>query len=387
MWMVKKLTRAQLASLVAGLILATACTSAAPAGPTPAAPAAPTPAPPTAAPTAAPKPTAAPTQAAPTQPAPTATAAAQPAAQPAGPPVKVALVLPGNINDLSWNQQAYEAAKRLEQEGLIELAYTEQVPEEAAQVQRVAGGYANNGYQLIIAHSFGYQDAIFELAQQFPKTAFAWGGGIGKTSANVADYAQPFYEAYYLAGILAGGVTQSGVLGGMAGFDIPVCHAELAAFEQGAKTVRPDAHAVVTYVGDWIDVAKSKQAAEAQANQGADVFASCGEGPALGQIALAKDKNLAAVGYVGDMSPIAPQNVMASVVWNLYPLWKQMVMDVKNGSFSPAKYYDLRIKDDGLMVQINPAFDRPIPDNVMAKYKDALAQIKAGQLQVPYVPS
>ena len=78
---------------------------------------------------------------------------------------------------------------------------------------------------------------------------------------------------------------------------------------------------------------------------------------------------------------------MASVVWNLYPLWKQMVMDVKNGSFSPAKYYDLRIKDDGLMVQINPAFDRPIPDNVMAKYKDALAQIKAGQLQVPYVPS
>jgi basic membrane protein A and related proteins len=301
-------------------------------------------------------------------------------------PVKMALVLPGNINDLSWNQMAYEGAKQLEEEGLVDLAYTESVPEDAASVTQAVSGYADQGYELIIAHSFGYGDPLLKLAKKYPDTNFAWAGGIDKTADNVADYAQPFWDASYLAGILAADVTKTGVLGGLAGFDIPVCHAMLEAFERGAKKVDPQISELTTYVGDWVDVAKSKEAAEALADQQADVFMSCGEGPALGSIAVAKERDLAATGYVGDMSSLAPNNVFASVVWNLHELWGQMVDDVQNDSFRPAKFYEVSVKDNGLLVDVNPTFQDEISDDVMAEYDKTLENIKSGKFTVPFVP-
>jgi basic membrane protein A len=299
--------------------------------------------------------------------------------------VKMALVLPGNINDLSWNQMAYQGAKQLEKEGLVSVAYTENVPEDAASVTQVVSGYAQQGYQLVIAHSFGYGDPLFKLAPSFPNTAFAWAGGIDKKANNIADYAQPFWDASYLAGILAAGVSKTKVVGGLAGFDIPVCHAMLEAFKLGAQSIDSSFKGINTYVGDWVDVAKSKEAATAQADQKADVFMSCGEGPALGSIALAKDRNLAASGYVGDMSSLAPQNVFASVVWDLHTLWGQMVADVQNNSFQPGKFYQVSVKDNGLHVAINPQFHQPIPADVKSKFDQTLEAIKSGAFTVPFV--
>ena len=112
-----------------------------------------------------------------------------------------------------------------------------------------------------MAHSFSYQDAVFEVAAEAPKTNFAWAGGIGQTAANVSDYDQPFYEPAYLVGILAGHVSQSGHLGALYGFDIPVCHAMGEAMLAGAKTVNPEATLTVTAVGDWGDVSAAKEAA------------------------------------------------------------------------------------------------------------------------------
>jgi basic membrane lipoprotein Med (substrate-binding protein (PBP1-ABC) superfamily) len=307
-------------------------------------------------------------------------------AAPGEKPVKMALVLPGNINDLSWNQMAYEGAKQLEKEGMVELSYTENVPEDAASVTQVVSGYAQQGNQLVIAHSFGYGDPLFKLAKDFPDTDFAWAGGIDKTDTNIADYAQPFWDASYLAGILAAGVTKTKVVGGLAGFDIPVCHAMLEAFKKGAQSVDDSITGINTYVGDWVDVAKSKEAAAAQADQKADVFMSCGEGPALGSIALAKDRNLAASGYVGDMSSLAPENVFASVVWDLHTLWGQMVADVQNDTFQPGKFYEVSVKDNGLHVAINPQFHEEIPADIMTKFNETLADIKSGAFTVPFDP-
>ena len=130
--------------------------------------------------------------------------------------VSLAMVLPGEINDLSWNQVMFEGAQALKDEGLIDdFAYTELVPEGDA--ERSIRGYAEDGFDVIIAHSFGYGETALAVSADFPDQAFAWAGGIDGQAGNLADYAQPFYEAYYLVGILAGGVTESGVLGGAGG--------------------------------------------------------------------------------------------------------------------------------------------------------------------------
>ncbi len=302
--------------------------------------------------------------------------------------VSVALVLPGEINDLSWNQQMFEGATALQEEGLVsEVLYTELVPE--GDSERAIRGYAEDGIDLVVAHSFGYGDTAKAVSADFPDTAFAWGGGIDASEGRVADYAQPFHEAYYLMGILAGGASESGVLGGAGGFDIPACHSLIEAFYLGAQEVQPGASGITTYVGDWIDVAKAKEAAVAAADQGADVFGACGEGPVLGQIELAQERDLLATGYVGDMSSIAPDNILASMVWQTDALLRQMVTDVSDGTFAEggtADYYEVGVADEGLVVAINDGLSDRISAEAMTLYEERLAEIKSGDFTVPFIP-
>lgn len=299
-------------------------------------------------------------------------------------PVKVALVLIGEITDISWNAQAYRALMELKDKLGVEVAFSEQVSE--ADAERVLREYAEGGYNLIIAHSFSFGDTVFRVAPDYPDVGFAWAGGINKTAQNVADYDQPFYQGSYLIGMIAGSMTKTNKVGSLSGFDIPVCHSMGEAFKLGAQSVNPDVEGLYTQVGDWGDVAKAKEAALAQAEAGADFFNACGEGPTLGAIEAAKEKGAYASGYVGDMSTIAPDTVVVSLMWDLYGLYGQMVKDVEEGTFQPGKYYSFGIKEDGVKIAINPNFEDKIPKEVLDEVEKVREQIATGAFEVPYIP-
>lgn len=298
-------------------------------------------------------------------------------------PVKVALIIGSARNDLGWSQAGYEGVKVLEDEGLIDLEVVEALEFETSAVRRVLTPLLDEGFDLIIAHSFSYGDAVMEVAPEFPDVAFAWAGGFGGTAENVADYDQPFHEASYLAGILAGGVSETGVLGGTAGFDIPVCHAMLEGFVLGAREVNPDASLIPTYIGSWVDVALTKEAVLAQAEQGADMFVTCGVD--AGTIEGAREVGGGVLGYVVDQSSLAPENIFGSMVWNLSETFRLMAQDVRAGTFTPAKFYSVGLADNGLYVKLNDEFGREIPADAMAKYEEVLAQVKAGEFEIPFV--
>ncbi len=300
--------------------------------------------------------------------------------------VKVALVLPAEINDLSWNQRAYEAAQKLVDDGRIELAYRESVKPDATTLDPVIAGYAQGGFDLVITHSFTFGKTAARMADQFGSTNFAWPGGINKTGSNLADYNQPFYQGYYLAGILAGGMTRTGVLGALTGFDVPVCHASIVAFEAGAKSVNPDVKVLSTVTGSFVDVAKAKQAALGLADQGADHFMSCGQGVTLGTIEAARERDLGAAGYVGDMSSLAPDNVYASMIWNLEVLMNTMVTEVAGGDFRPGKLYSFGVPEGGISVTINDGYRIQPTAETIAAFNKAIEDMKSGALQVEFVP-
>jgi basic membrane protein A and related proteins len=295
--------------------------------------------------------------------------------------VKVALVLPCPTNDGSWCQDAYVAAKQLQKEGLIDLQVTSNAPQDTTGASQVIERYAANGAQLVIAHS-AWQDAAFAAAQKFSKTPIVYAGG-GKVGGNVSTYEEPIYQPAYLAGILAAGITKSKVIGGLAAFDIPLCHAQMEAFIKGANSVNPGVKQVTSYVGDWNDVAKGKSAALALASQKADVFTVCGGGPASGLISAIKAKNLSGFGYVGDQNGLAPKQMVGSLVYNLYPVFKKLVQDVANGKYK-AQDYDLGLQSFNLV--LNPKYGvTSIPASSLAKMKAAQAKILAGTLKVPYI--
>ena len=295
---------------------------------------------------------------------------------------KLAVILTGPKDDNSWNEAGYLAQEALKAKG-VETVYSESIAE--GDVARVLREYADQGYQMIVAHSFGFQDGVFQVAEEYPGVNFAWAGGIQRTAKNVADYDQPFYEAAYPIGIIAGHMSKSGVLGALYGFDIPVCHAMGEAFLAGAKTVNPDAQLIMTATGEWVDVAKNKEAALAQADAGVDFWIECGEGSALGAIEAAKERGGYVTGYVGDMTENGPDVVLTNLMWDLEPLFTQMMEDTLSGTFDNP-WYVPGIAAGDLLVNYNAGLKDKIPAEAIAAAEKAFNDIKAGTLTVEYVP-
>jgi basic membrane protein A and related proteins len=295
--------------------------------------------------------------------------------------VKTAIVLPCATSD-PWCKQGYDAAKALQKQGAIDLQVTTNAPQDTAGVTRVLAQYAQGGTQLILAHST-WQDAAFDVAKQFPDVDIA--SYAFELRDNVAILEEPIYQAAYLAGMLAGGLTESNTIAGSAGQDVPLCHAELEAFEDGAKRTNKQAKMIDTYIGDWNDSAKGKQATQAQIDQGADVVLACGGGPATGMAQAIKEANISGFGYVGDMSSQAPNNMVGSILYNLEPYFKAAVDDVKNDTFRPAKRYEFGLADGGVSLQLNDGYAvKKIPADVMDQMEQVQEQIKSGKFKVPY---
>ncbi len=294
----------------------------------------------------------------------------------------IAVVLTGPWDDNSWNEAGYNAVQALGKKG-AKIAFSESVAD--ADAARVLREYAEQGFEMIVAHSFSFQDAAFQVGTEFPAANFAWAGGIGRTAKNVADYDQPFYEAAFPIGVLAGHMSKTGTLGALYGFDIPVCHAMGEALLAGAKTVNPDATLIQTAVGDWVDVAKAKEAALAQADAGVDFWIECGEGPALGAIEAAKERGGYVTGYVGDMSENGPDVVLVNLVWNLEPMFAKMLEQTHDKSFD-APYYRYGIAEGAMLVQYNEGLKSKIPAEAITAVDKAMADIAAGTLEVEFVP-
>lgn len=322
---------------------------------------------------ATPAPTAAPVQEEPT---------AEPKPEEPASKGKFAIITSGPKDDNSWNEAAFNGAEALKAAG-YETAFSERIAE--GDELRILREYASQGYNMIVAHGFGYQDGVFQVAEEFPGVNFAWAGGINRTAKNVGDYDQPFYQAAYPVGVLAGYLSKSGVLGALSGFDIPVCHSMGEAFLAGAQSVNPDAKLISTAVGVWEDVGAAKEAALAQADAGVDFWIECGEGPALGAIEAAKERGGYVTGYVGDMSENGPDVVLSSIVWQLAPLFEEMMNATMSGSFDN-EWYKFGIPEGALVVAINPALQDQIPAEAMQAMQKVIDDIISGAFEVPYIP-
>jgi len=295
----------------------------------------------------------------------------------------LAIILSGQVNDYSWNQAAYDGAEKLEADGVIGgFAYQESVAD--ADVERAARAYAEDGYDVVVAHSFNYGEAVKKLAPDYPDVLFAYAGGFGDSSENVADYAQPFHETAYLQGILTAGIAENDIAAGAAGFDIPVCKNMFERFVDGAQLVNPDADGTYLAVGDWNDVQMGKETALGQVDGGADMFIGCGQGPTLGQIEAAKEAGGFVTGYVGDMTELAPEVVLTSTVWRLDTVFAEMVADAAAGEVNPAEYYEITFAEGGMDIAINPDLEGSIDPAAIEIYEAELAKMQSGELVVPF---
>ena len=231
--------------------------------------------------------------------------------------IKIALLLPGSVADGGWSMLAYQGLQALKKEGFT-VAWSESVPQ--AQMEQVIRGYADDGYSLIIGHSFEYGSAFAEIAPDYPDTYFfaSTFKPDNKAPDNVEYVNLAYLQAAYAAGALAALISDKGkAVGFVGGGDNPTQQAMMRAFIAGAEKTRPGVKGLGVVTGDYDNAAKGREAATTMIGNGADVIWHAADVTGLGALQGAAAAKVKAIGCYADQRDVAPEFIACSMKQNL----------------------------------------------------------------------
>ena len=242
--------------------------------------------------------------------------------------------------------------------------------------------YASKQYDMIIACDVGYESAVAKIAKEFPNTQFFGVSFSGELGDNIGTWGWDVWEGYYPAGVVAGAMSKTGIIGMVEAFDFPQSAMGFNAFKAGAELINPEVKALYAFTNDWHDPAKGHQAAASLIAAHADVLTGMGNGFTDGTILEADKNKLMAIGYLVDAYDLAPKTVLTSVLWDAEPYYIQGIADAMKGEIGHKKYY-LKIYPDKVC-SLAP-YHGNVPDDVQAKISPILDKIWSGELQPPEI--
>lgn len=289
-------------------------------------------------------------------------------------PVKVGFVYVSPIGEAGWTWQQDIGRKQMEEAlgGKVVSQFVEDVPE-GADAERVIRDLAQQGNTLIFTTSFGYMNPTLKVARQFPDVKFVHSTGY-KTADNVATTNARFYESRYLAGIIAGKMTKSNIIGYVGAFPIPEVLQGINGFTRGLRSVNPEAEVRVIWANTWFDPGKERDAALALMSQGADIVTHHTDSTATVQ--AAQDQGKYAVAYHSDMRKFGPDAQIAAVTHHWGEYFTRQAQAVVDGTWETSSTW-------GGLKQGMAALDGigdMVPEDVKALVREKEAEIIAGTL-------
>ena len=251
---------------------------------------------------------------------------------------KAAFVYVGPADDGGWSQAHDVGRQKLVEETGIETAYTELVPEDATEFRTVAEAYIEQGYNIIFGTTFGYLDAMEEMALEYPDVIFLHCSGYKLNDSNFGNYFGKMYQPRYLSGLVAGSITKSNKIGYVAAFPIPEVIRGINAFAEGVKETNPNATVEVVWTFTWFGPEAETQAANALLETGADVLTQHQDSTATGIAAEAAGAKWISynTAYGKDA---APEAFVTAPVWDWGPYYVSVVESIADGSFVPEAYW------------------------------------------------
>jgi basic membrane protein A len=217
----------------------------------------------------------------------------------------------GGRGDASFNDSAAAGLDKavadigVKKENTKELAATDQESEDS-KITRLRQ-LAQEGRNPVVAIGFGYTEATVKVAAEFPTTQFAVVDGFSADAPkNITWLGFAEQEGSFLVGVIAALKSKSCTIGFVGGVNVPLIQKFQAGFEQGVKTVAPDAKIVSKYIteaGDltgFADPQKGQVVAKGLIDQGADVVYHAAGASGKGVFAAAKDAGVMAIGVDSD---------------------------------------------------------------------------------------
>ena len=304
-------------------------------------------------------------------PAAAASAPAKPAA------LKIAFAYVGPVGDGGWTFAHDNARKAVEKEfgDRVVTSFVEKVPE-AADAERVFRDMAGQGNTLIFGTTFGYMEPMLKTAADLKDVKFEHATGY-KTAPNMRTYDSRTYEGAYMAGVIAGAMTQTNTLGVVGSIPIPEVIRNINSFTLGAQSVNPKVKTKVVWINEWFNPPKETEAAQSLMNGGADVLMQNTDSSAVLQTAEKAGKY--AFGWDSDMTAYAPKAHLASAIINWAPYYIAATRDALDGKWTGGTGIWWGVKEGAIdMVSISDK----VPAETRAKVEAVKAGLKDGSFSI-----
>lgn len=295
--------------------------------------------------------------------------------------MKVALLTPGPISDQSWNGGAYQGLLRIRDSLHATISHIQ--TKTPAEFEENFRQYGAQGYRLVFGHGFEFQDAARRVGPDYPNTVYVISSSDVAQAPNVAGIQFAFADASYLAGMIAGAMTKSRVVGTIGGTEIPPVRESFDAFADGVRAVAPAARILRAYVGNWDDISAGKEQATAQINQGADVIFQNADAAGLGVFQAAREaKHAMVIGSNSNQNTVASEITLGSVVIDLPHAFLTIARSVADKSFR-AEPISLGTSRHVVMFVVNPAMASRIPQGIRVRVDSLQKEMFAGRYHAP----
>jgi basic membrane lipoprotein Med (substrate-binding protein (PBP1-ABC) superfamily) len=292
-------------------------------------------------------------------------------------PMKVAGIHASPVEN-AWNSCLHKALQDAAKEGVIEYVFSEGVS--GTDYPRAMREYAEQGNKLIIGEAYAVEKEARQVAVDYPDTAFVLGSSGDQAGDNFGVFGTWNHDGAYLAGMLAGKMTKSNVVGSVGAMPIPEVNMLINAFAEGVKAVNPDAKHLVAFIGTFFDPPKAREAGLAQIDAGADILF----GERIGTADAAKERKIKAVGSLIDYTPRYPDTVFANALWGFRPILNAAIADVAAGKPVGKNYTAFGLMKEGGsdIVYVKGV----APAEAEAAMEKVRADIKSGKFEVPRNP-
>jgi len=285
---------------------------------------------------------------------------------------RVALLTPGPVSDAGWNAAAFDGLQLIKENLGAETALVQ--TRSPADFDDGFRDFASRGFNLIFAHGYEYTDSAISVARDFPAVYFVVSSG-SQSSRNVASLTFKFDQAAFAEGVLAGGITKTGVVGAIGGIELPSIRLTFEGFKRGFISVQPKGRLLVSYIGKFDDVGAAKEAALAQISQGADVIIHDADAAGLGVFQAAAQAHVLAFGAIRNQNEVVPGVVLASAVTSNAQAFLKIATEVKNNQFHPGML-EFGMEDGMVNVVLNPKLESRIPAPAMKRFLAAEQQFE-----------
>ncbi len=235
---------------------------------------------------------------------------------------RVGLILMATRETGGWPKEQANGLQRACDDLGYDLYFKENVSAGSGACRQAVEELTAKGIRRIFFANPQLEKDIHAIAPQYPQVQFfSHAVSTGDKTGGVMNYSVRYYELRYLAGVLAGLHTRTGIIGYVAPFPTIEMRRGINAFTLGVQSVRPDARVLLRWTGQWISPEDDRDAVYRLHLAGADVLTYY-----MATQTVAESAEVAGVDYI-DFHKSIPgnQHCLASIETDWHVIYEELL--------------------------------------------------------------